>query len=34
VYYGFFAILYGVLSIAIGLEVRSEKKAMEKKAAV
>jgi len=33
VYYGFFAILYGVLSIAIGLEVRSEKKAMEKKAA-
>ena len=32
VYYGFFAILYGVLSIAIGLEVRSEKKALEKKA--
>jgi uncharacterized membrane protein HdeD (DUF308 family) len=27
VYFGFFAILYGVLSIAIGLQVRSEKKA-------
>jgi uncharacterized membrane protein HdeD (DUF308 family) len=34
VYFGFFAILYGILSIAIGLEVRSEKKAMEKNAAV
>jgi len=33
VYFGFFAFLYGILSIAIGLEVRSEKKAMEKKAA-
>jgi uncharacterized membrane protein HdeD (DUF308 family) len=27
VYFGFFAILYGVLSIAIGLQVRGEKKA-------
>jgi uncharacterized membrane protein HdeD (DUF308 family) len=33
VYFGFFAFLYGILSIAIGLEVRSEKKVMEKKAA-
>jgi len=33
VYFGFYAIFYGALSIAIGLEVRSEKKTIEKKAA-
>ena len=33
VYFGFFAILYGILSIAIGFSVKGEKMAMEKKAA-
>jgi len=32
VYFGFFALLYGILSIAIGLQVKGEKK-VEKKAA-
>ncbi|HMA06169.1 MAG TPA: DUF308 domain-containing protein [Methanomicrobiales archaeon] len=33
VYFGFFALLYGILSIAIGLQVKGEEKVIEKKAA-
>jgi hypothetical protein len=31
VYVGFFSIFYGALSIATGLEIRSDEKAIEKK---